>query len=71
MIVYYKSHGFTQRLDPEQEPIAIILSDKDKQNIANMAEDANIYCVYSDTTLPKEIKEWLAVVRNLEEEHTK
>lgn len=71
MIVYYKSHGLTLRRDPEEDHVAIILSDKDKENIANMAKDANIYCVYSDSTPPKEVKQWLVIVQSLEEGYTK
>lgn len=69
MVIYYKSHGLTLRLDPEKDPVAIVLNDKDKYNIKHMAEDNDTYCVYPDTIPPKDIKDWLEIVRNLEAEH--
>jgi hypothetical protein len=43
-------------IDSECEPIMIILSDEDKENIKNMDKDCNKYCCYSDDYTVNEIK---------------
>ena len=50
--------------DGEEEPVMVILSDMDKENIASMAPDATKYCVYPHTKRwvranYKEIKKWM------------
>ena len=47
--------------DPNDEPILLILSDTDKENIANMAEEAHYYCVYPDTLDAEYIKKWAEI----------
>lgn len=39
--------------DGEIEPVMIILSERDKKNIANMSKDATKYCYFPDT------EEWI------------
>ena len=71
MIVYHEDQlENTIRLDPELRPIAIVLSDKDKENIANMARDADTYCVYPDTMSQEDISVWLKFVKTLEQGYT-
>ena len=46
--------------DAENQPIMVILSDKDKENIANMDENATKYCAYPDSGYSiEEIKEFM------------
>ncbi len=72
MVIYYRNEaGLTMRMNPEDMPVAIVLSDEDKKNITNMAPDADTYCVYPDTETPKDIKEWLALIKGLEEGHSR
>lgn len=40
--------------DGEQEPVMVILTKQDKENIANMLPEANRYCMFPDTD------EWIA-----------
>jgi hypothetical protein len=72
VVIYYKNKaGLTMRMDPEDMPVAIVLSDEDRKNITNMAPDADTYCVYPDTETPKDIKEWLDIVKEFEKGHSK
>jgi hypothetical protein len=53
--------------DGKQEPIMVILSNKDKENIENMHPDATKYCMYPTTDEwikddYKAIKEWMSDV---------
>jgi hypothetical protein len=45
--------------DPNDQPIMIILTEKDKFNIAHMAPEATKYCAYPDTMRPEEIEKWM------------
>ena len=46
--------------DSEDEPILIILSTDDKNNIANMPEENKKYCSYPDKGYSeKDIREWM------------
>jgi hypothetical protein len=67
MIIYYRNEaGLTMRMNPEDMPVAIVLSDEDKKNITHIAPGNDTYCVYPDTLSWKDIKEWLAMVKELE-----
>lgn len=70
MVIYYKNEaGLTMRMDPEDMPVAIVLSDEDRKNIIHMAPDADTYCVYPDSNSPKDIKDWLGLIKELEKGH--
>lgn len=44
----------------EGEPIMVILEDKDKENIKNMAQDCTSYAVFPDNFgAPEEMREWM------------
>jgi len=45
--------------DGKKEPIMIILTNRDKENIKNMAPSATKYCVYPDSISPIKIKEFM------------
>lgn len=45
--------------DSCKQPVMVILTDDDKVNIANMAEDCDKYCVYPDNIDPDVISEWM------------
>lgn len=45
--------------DGNDVPVAVILTPKDKENIASMHPDATIYCVYPDSIPPDRIQVWL------------
>ena len=65
MKVYVKTAQMgTISFDPENTPVAIVLDDGDKENIKNMAESANIYCVYSDKLDEDEIQDWLKEIKD-------
>ena len=40
----------------EEQPIMVILSEKDKENIANMPKEKTKYCSYPDTPYFKEMQ---------------
>jgi len=46
--------------DGNDEMVMVILSEKDKENIANMPEDNTKYCCAPDGTDPDEIRAWMA-----------
>ena len=46
--------------DGDDEPVMVILTNKDKQNIANMAKGCQKYCEHPDTMDDEEIYEWMA-----------
>lgn len=48
--------------DCEYQPIMVILSEKDKENIANMLPEATKYCAYPDNISPQEIEKWMRLV---------
>ena len=50
--------------DGEKEPVMVILTDDDKENIANMAPEAHKYCAYPNDDCwikndYKAIREWM------------
>lgn len=45
--------------DSEHQPIMVILTEKDKLNIANMAPTATKYCQYPYNISPEIIKLWM------------
>lgn len=45
--------------DSEKEPIMIILSDKDKENISNMHKDATRFCSFPESIDTKFIENWM------------
>ena len=47
--------------DAENEPIMIILSDKDKENIKNMTVDAKKYCSFPDSINIDNIKKFMKI----------
>jgi hypothetical protein len=50
--------------DTENEPVMIILNDKDKQNIANMHPNADSYCGYPDTLSEQEVERFMMFDRS-------
>lgn len=50
--------------DANHQPIMIILSKKDKENISNMAEQSSKYCAFPDSYDPDEILVWMAADTN-------
>jgi hypothetical protein len=45
--------------DSAVEPVMVILTDQDKENIANMLPECQKYCGFPDTIPSEEIKEWM------------
>jgi hypothetical protein len=45
--------------DSEREPIMLVLSKSDKENIANMSESATKFVSYPNACDPDLIKEWM------------
>ena len=45
--------------DSNTQPVMIILTDKDKDNISNMADWATKYCEYPDDMSIEEVKKWM------------
>lgn len=49
--------------DGKDQPIMVILTQEDKDNIANMAKEATKYCEYPENSWGKEaIRKWMAEV---------
>ena len=48
-------------------PIMVILTDKDKENIANMDKDCTKYCMYQDDMSDEEIYKWMEETENVKE----
>lgn len=48
-----------QVYDPNQTPVMVILTEKDKQNILNMLPEATKYCAYPEEMDQEEIQEWM------------
>lgn len=48
--------------DSNEEPILVILSESDKENIKNMSPDATKYCSFPDTYNLNEIKEFINIM---------
>ena len=47
--------------DAGEEPVMVILSETDKQNIANMLPEATKYCGYPEGTDRDFIREWMKI----------
>jgi len=63
--VYVKTEQMgTISFDPNNTPIAIQLDPGDKINIRDMANEANLYCVYPDKTDEDEIADWLSTIKS-------
>lgn len=45
--------------DSEETPVMVILSGKDKHNIANMHPGSHKYCAYPHGSNPGDIKAWM------------
>lgn len=45
--------------DPNDQPIAVFLAGKDKENIANMPKESNMYCSCHESISTEQIREWL------------
>lgn len=45
--------------DSENEPILLILTDQDKQNINNMHKDSYKFCSYPDEMHSGDIEKWM------------
>ena len=43
----------------EDEPIMVILTDKDKENIRNMSDTSTKYCMFPDTYSSELIELWM------------
>jgi hypothetical protein len=41
------------------EPVMIILSNQDKENIKNMSPESTKYCAFPDTLNEENIKKWM------------
>ena len=50
--------------DSENEPIMLILNEKDKQNITNMHPSATRFCSYPNNMDRKEIETYMDVPKN-------
>lgn len=50
----------TKIYDGDEEPVMVILSDKDKCNIANMPADKTQYCSFPVDANVDEITKWMA-----------
>lgn len=53
--------GDVELWDGELQPIMIILTERDKKNIANMLPEATKYCVYPEGWSQSEIDEFMEV----------
>jgi hypothetical protein len=47
--------------DSEKEPIMVILSESDKENISNMLPEATKYCSFPDGMIVKSIREFMKI----------
>ena len=47
--------------DSEKEPIMVILSESDKENISNMLPEATKYCSFPDEILVESIREFMKI----------
>jgi len=48
--------------DGNEQPVMVILSDEDKENLKNMPEDKSKYCSCPKDSDPEEIEKWMAEV---------
>lgn len=51
-----------QVYDSNEQPVLLILSDQDKENIANMHPDAHKYCVFPESVDENTVREFMKVV---------
>ena len=47
--------------DSEKEPIMVILSESDKENISNMSPEATKYCSFPDGMSVEYVKEFMKI----------
>jgi len=45
--------------DGAEQPVMVILTDQDKENIANMLPHCTRYCMFPDKSDKKEIDKWM------------
>ena len=45
--------------DGADQPIMVILTDQDKENIKNMLSECTKYCMFPDTYSSDEIEKWM------------
>ena len=57
--------------DSKDGPIMVILTDKDKENIANMNKDCTKYCMHQDSMDEEEAYKWMEETENIEEKPRK
>ena len=63
--IYIKTEQMgTISYDPNNTPVAIQLDPGDKINIRDMANEANLYCVYPEETDEDEIADWLKTIKD-------
>lgn len=48
----------------KDQPVMVVLTDKDKENIANMLPEATKYCEFPDSMTEDEAQEWMAESNN-------
>jgi hypothetical protein len=58
-----------QTFDPDDDLVAIYLTDEDKQLIANMAPDARVFCAYPNGMKPDDVMVELVRFRAEEEDN--
>jgi len=51
----------------KKEPILVMLRKQDKENISNMTDDANSYCVFPEDSNIEEVETWMKDLSNMEE----
>jgi len=47
--------------DSNKQPIMVILTDEDKENISEMSSEATKYCCYPDGFNQKQIEQWMDI----------
>jgi hypothetical protein len=57
--------------DGKNEPVMVILSERDKKNIANMPPDATKYCVFPDEGSPEDAEVWMGGMQKVWVTYTK
>lgn len=51
--------------DGEKQPVMVILSPEDKENIANMSPEASKYASYPEDSDPRKIENWMSLPHGL------
>ena len=47
--------------DGEEEPVMVILTEKDKDNLSKMLDECDRYCCYPDTIDEEVVEKWMKV----------